>query len=144
MAADIVMLLDQRGIEKPVHVVGHDIGGIVAFTLASRWPDRVASLCISECLIPGTTTFNDQREEHPNDYFHYTFHCIENLPEALVGGGRRFTSSTSSTSSATASEHSRPISSNDMRIRTLRRELSVVRSISTECSRKMPKTSSSG
>ena len=78
MAADIVMLLDLRQVEEPVHVVGHDIGGIIAFTLASRWPERVASLCISECLLPGTDVFADEYQKHPHDYFHFTFHAIEN------------------------------------------------------------------
>ena len=86
MAADIVMLMDRKNIEEPVHVVGHNIGGIIAFTLASRWPDRVASLCVSETLLPGTATFFNERERHPNDYFHHTFHSIENLPEALISG----------------------------------------------------------
>lgn len=86
MAADIVMLLDDKGIDEPVHVVGHDIGGIIAFTMASRWPDRVATLCIIECLLPGTNTFYSEREKTPNDYFYHTFHSIENLPEALILG----------------------------------------------------------
>lgn len=86
MAADLIMLLDGKGIDEKVHVVGHDLGGIVAFTLASRWPDRVASLCISECLLPGTETFVEERRDHPVKYFHHIFHCIENLPEALISG----------------------------------------------------------
>lgn len=53
MAADLTMLLDHTGIDEPVHVVGHNTGAIIGFTLASRWPERVASLSMSECLLPG-------------------------------------------------------------------------------------------
>lgn len=45
MAVDMVALLDGLSIEEPVHVIGHDIGGMVAFALASRYPNRVQSVC---------------------------------------------------------------------------------------------------
>lgn len=44
MAADIIMLLDHLGLTEAVHVVGHDIGGIIAFALALRWPERVSTV----------------------------------------------------------------------------------------------------
>lgn len=31
MAADMIMLLDSKGVDEKVHVVGHDIGGVIAF-----------------------------------------------------------------------------------------------------------------
>ena len=86
MAADIIMLLDHKEVSERVHVVGHDMGGLIAFTLASRWPDRVASLVISECLLPGTDAFVEEPRKNPNLYFHYAFHGIENLPEVLISG----------------------------------------------------------
>lgn len=46
LAADVVALLDVLDIRRPVHVVGHDIGGMIAFALASRYGgDRVRSVC---------------------------------------------------------------------------------------------------
>lgn len=45
MAADIVALLDKLALTEPVYVIGHDIGGIVAFALASRHLERVRSVC---------------------------------------------------------------------------------------------------
>lgn len=57
MAGDIVALLDALHITEPVHVVGHDIGGMIAFALASRWPERVRSLSWGECPLPGTQSF---------------------------------------------------------------------------------------
>jgi len=44
MADDTVGLLDVLGIDE-VHVVGTSMGGMIAQTLAIRYPSRVASLC---------------------------------------------------------------------------------------------------
>ncbi|KAK3681840.1 hypothetical protein LTR37_020844 [Vermiconidia calcicola] len=86
MAADIIALLDHLDIDERVHVIGHDIGGIIAFVLASRWPERVISACLSECLLPGSNTYTNQLAENPVEYFHFNFHCVDNLPEALIIG----------------------------------------------------------
>ena len=89
MAADFISLLDHLQIIERVHVVGHDMGGIVAFVLASRWPERIASVCVSECLLPGTDTFNQRLSQSPTEYFHFAFHSVYNLPEALIQGRER-------------------------------------------------------
>lgn len=86
MAADLILLLDTKDIDEKVHVVGHDMGGTVAYMLASRWPDRVASLCIVESWLPGTETAHEEFCKHPPRYFHHLFHAIDNLPEALIMG----------------------------------------------------------
>lgn len=43
LTADVVALIEQRG-QGPVHVVGHDWGAAVAWTLAARRPDLVRTL----------------------------------------------------------------------------------------------------
>ena len=45
LADDAVALLDAAGIEQ-VHLVGHDWGGALAWTLAGGHPDRVATLTV--------------------------------------------------------------------------------------------------
>lgn len=42
---DVVALLDAAGLER-AHLVGHDWGGAVAWALASRHPERLASLTV--------------------------------------------------------------------------------------------------
>ena len=89
LAADIVTLLDYLKVDNPVHVVGLDVGGIIAYVLASRWPERVASACFGECLLPGTRTYTQKLVENPGEYFHHGFHAVENLPEVLIQGRER-------------------------------------------------------
>jgi pimeloyl-ACP methyl ester carboxylesterase len=89
MAADMIALLDKLDITEPVHVIGHDIGGMVAFSLASRFPERVRSVCWGECPLPGTETYRRDRTEHAVQQFHFIFHAVADLPEALVAGRER-------------------------------------------------------
>ncbi|KAM0716555.1 hypothetical protein Q7P37_008000 [Cladosporium fusiforme] len=86
MANDMIALLDRLKITEPVHVVGHDIGGMIAFALASRHPERVRSVSWGECPLPGTESYRHARTEDAVTYFHFIFHSVPDLPEALVTG----------------------------------------------------------
>jgi len=89
MAADMVALLDKLGVTEPVHLVGHDIGGMIAFALASRCPERVRSVCWGECPLPSTGAYNRDRTDNAVQQFHFVFHAVPDLPEALVAGRER-------------------------------------------------------
>jgi pimeloyl-ACP methyl ester carboxylesterase len=85
MAEDLFTLVyDHIGIKDKIHIVGHDIGGMIAFAYASRYPKHVASLIWGECPLPGSEFF-EQVKSSP-DAFHFVFHCILDLPEALIAG----------------------------------------------------------
>ncbi|QIW99429.1 hypothetical protein AMS68_004947 [Peltaster fructicola] len=86
MATDLVVLLDHLDITTPVHVVGHDIGGMIAFAMARMFPDRVRSVCWGECPLPGTAAYYADRTEHAVQQFHFIFHSVPDLPEALIAG----------------------------------------------------------
>jgi pimeloyl-ACP methyl ester carboxylesterase len=62
---------------------------MVAFALASRFPERVRSVCWGECPLPGTSTYHRDRTEHAVQQFHFIFHSVPDLPEALVAGRER-------------------------------------------------------
>lgn len=45
MAEDIhELLIEHLDIQSKVHLVGHDIGGMIAYAYASRYPDETASI----------------------------------------------------------------------------------------------------
>jgi len=89
MAADMLALLDDLNIKEPVHVLGHDIGGMIAFALASRHPSRVRSVCWGECPLPGTSAYKKSKTSDAVQFFHFIFHSVADLPEALVAGRER-------------------------------------------------------
>lgn len=89
MAADMIALLDHLGLKEPVHVVGHDIGGMIAAAMAARWPERVQSVVWGECPLPGTQKYFRDKVDSPVHFFHWIFHAVPDVPEALVAGKER-------------------------------------------------------
>lgn len=88
MAEDLYLLIqDHFGIEEKIHVVGHDIGGMIAFAYAMRYPENVASVIWGECPLPGTSTYENIKGTP--DVFHFVFHCVPDLPEFLIAGKER-------------------------------------------------------
>jgi pimeloyl-ACP methyl ester carboxylesterase len=86
MATDIVHLLDHLGITAPINMVGHDIGGMIAYNFAALYSDRAASVVWGECPLPGTTCHEEDRTIRAPEQFHFIFHCVPDLAEALVMG----------------------------------------------------------
>ncbi|OCL04814.1 alpha/beta-hydrolase [Glonium stellatum] len=85
MAGDILIpVRDYLGIKEKIHVVGHDIGGMIAFAYASRYPDHVASVIWGECPLPGSSFY--EQSKGTVALFHFIFHSVLDLPEALVAG----------------------------------------------------------
>ncbi|MGH3501024.1 MAG: alpha/beta fold hydrolase [Nocardioidaceae bacterium] len=81
LAEDIHQLVAGLGL-APIHAVGHDIGGWVAYALARLHPEAVRTALVLETLLPGITT--DTELEVPVSLWHGEFHMIPDLPEALV------------------------------------------------------------
>ncbi|KAK3054829.1 hypothetical protein LTR09_003987 [Extremus antarcticus] len=85
MAGDLRILVRKvEGVQGKVHVVGHDIGGMIAHAYATQYPDETASVCYGECPIPGSSFY----EKHKRDtqFWHFLFHSIPDLPELLISG----------------------------------------------------------
>ncbi len=62
---DLLHVLDQLNMEK-VHIVGYSMGGRIAITLASLFPNRVASLLL-ESTTPGLRSKEDRLARRQSD-----------------------------------------------------------------------------
>ena len=84
VAEDIFQLIRSLGSGR-VYIVGHDIGGMVAFALAHEHPEVVQKLVILDAPIPGLSIW----EQSLRRLWHLAFHQVPDLPEALVAGNVR-------------------------------------------------------
>jgi pimeloyl-ACP methyl ester carboxylesterase len=88
MAEDLhILIQDHLGIKEKIHVVGHDIGGMIAYAYASRYPNDVASVVWGECPLPGTSCYENLKGSPA--VFHFVFHQVPDLPEFLIAGKER-------------------------------------------------------
>jgi pimeloyl-ACP methyl ester carboxylesterase len=63
--------------------LGHDVGGIVAYAFARRYPQRARGVMILDSAVPGFDPWHDTLG-HPA-FWHMRFHET-NLPEKLASG----------------------------------------------------------
>ena len=88
MAEDLHILIQTHfDIKEKIHVVGHDIGGMIAFAYVSRYPNDVRSVIWGECPLPGTSCYENVKGTP--DVFHFVFHRVPDLPEFLIAGKER-------------------------------------------------------
>lgn len=96
MAQDLSDLARQLGLER-VDVVGHDIGAMVAFSLAANHPGQVAHLALLDVghpsvgyyslkLLPEPGSFGDKADEDHVYLWWFAFHQVKGLPEQLLEG----------------------------------------------------------
>lgn len=100
MATDIYGLIRQLGPGK-VNVIGHDIGGMVASSLAFNYPDVVERLILADglhpdkgmmqmSLMPAPGTFQE-KIDHQRPYTWWMgFNQVKDLPEKLLAGRYRY------------------------------------------------------
>jgi pimeloyl-ACP methyl ester carboxylesterase len=84
LVGDISGLIAAEG-GRPAHVVGHDWGGLVAWSLASLVPERVASLTVLDAPHPAVA--GDYVRRHPTQIIrslYIGFFQIPGLPEAML------------------------------------------------------------
>lgn len=91
MATDLQTLVTKHlNITEKLHVVGHDIGGMIAHAFATRFPDSCASLIWGECPIPGSKVFDRFIYEAAYGvHWHFVFHWQIDIPEMLTQGKER-------------------------------------------------------
>jgi pimeloyl-ACP methyl ester carboxylesterase len=83
MAEDIHQLTEQLQL-KPVYVVGHDLGGMVAYAFVRRYPQVTRGAMILDVPLPGIEGWDDI-QGHPA-MWHVRFMQVPGLPEKLVAG----------------------------------------------------------
>jgi pimeloyl-ACP methyl ester carboxylesterase len=86
-ALDIRNLMTELGI-KQANLVGHDIGGMIAYAFAAQFPAMATSITIIDVPLPGTDIFTAISQD-PRAW-HFAFHNDPTVPEALVRGKEQF------------------------------------------------------
>jgi pimeloyl-ACP methyl ester carboxylesterase len=96
MATDILELIQQLGLTK-VHIMGHDIGGMVAMSFAFNYPEFTEKLIVLDGshpsegmmqmpLIPAAGTFTEQMDANMPYAWWMGFNQVKELPEKLLEG----------------------------------------------------------
>lgn len=65
-------------------IVGHDIGGQVAYAYLRRYAAEISAAAIMDVVIPGIPPWEDV-VRNPS-IWHFGFHAVPRLPELLVSG----------------------------------------------------------
>lgn len=96
MATDIYELIKHLNLEK-VHVIGHDIGGMVAMSLAFNYPEHIGKLVVMDGahpsegmmkmpLIPPLGAFSEKMTGDAQYAWWMGFNQVKGLPEKLLEG----------------------------------------------------------
>ena len=75
----------------PIHLVGHDVGGWIAYAWASQYAEQIQSLTLLDTAVPGTgapQTFPLQPELNVK-LWQFCFNTLPDLPEILTAGRER-------------------------------------------------------
>jgi pimeloyl-ACP methyl ester carboxylesterase len=84
MAEDIHALVQSLGLKR-IRIVGHDIGLMVAYAYAARYPAEVDRIALMDAFLPGVGNWRDVWLMR--DLWH--FHFYGETPLALVAGRER-------------------------------------------------------
>ncbi len=83
MAEDIHQLTQRLKLEQ-VYIVGHDIGGMVAYAFARLYPQATRGVMTLDVPLPGIEPW-EQSIAGPG-FWHIPFHQTPGLPEQLLAG----------------------------------------------------------
>ena len=83
MAGDLHHLVHaELGIERPISVVGHDLGSMLGFAYALRYRDDVISLTTMEAPLPGTDYYEQRKVA--KSAWHFGFHANPDIAVYLT------------------------------------------------------------
>ena len=81
------LVTNHIGVKEKIHIVGHDIGGMIAHAYVAQYPDDVATIIWGECPLPGTQVYESNK--FTSTLWHFHFHNQIDIPELLVQGKER-------------------------------------------------------
>ncbi|MER7789420.1 alpha/beta hydrolase [Streptomyces sp. NPDC097640] len=87
-ARDVHQLLQDLGLHGPVRMVGHDIGGMVAFSYARLYPEQVHRLALMDLAVPGYG-LEEIMNPAAGGYFHFGLFMTPEAPELLFQGNEQ-------------------------------------------------------
>jgi pimeloyl-ACP methyl ester carboxylesterase len=86
VADDVFKLISELGF-KTAFIVGHDVGGMTAYSLAATHPNFVKALTIMDVPIPGLAGWDQFLQNFRP--FHFGFHAAPDIAIPLVRGRER-------------------------------------------------------
>ncbi|GAA4009896.1 alpha/beta hydrolase [Streptomyces marokkonensis] len=92
MARDVHELLRSLG-HSSAHVVGHDMGAMVAFSFAANHPEATRRLVLLDVVHPDETYYSRPMLRRPGTGFNMwwmAFNQVRDLPEQLLAGRGRY------------------------------------------------------
>ena len=84
VAEDIRALVTKLNLGPQVNIVGHDMGGMVAYAYAAQHRDEVRSVAILDVPLPGIEPWD--KIVQTDRVWHFHFFGIQDVPEMLVAG----------------------------------------------------------
>ncbi|MEV0276946.1 alpha/beta hydrolase [Streptomyces sp. NPDC050610] len=84
-ADDLRRLLESLRLSRDVRLVGHDIGGMVAFSYARRFPGVVERLVLAELAVPGLG-LEQAMDVAAGGRWHFGLFMAPEVPELLFSG----------------------------------------------------------
>jgi pimeloyl-ACP methyl ester carboxylesterase len=87
-ARDVHELLQVLGLTGPFRIVGHDIGGMVAFSYARLYPEQVHKLALVDLAVPGYG-LEEIMDPASGGLFHFGLFMAPEAPELLFQGNEK-------------------------------------------------------
>lgn len=88
MAGDIRALVHQLGATR-IHLVGRDIGVMVAYAYAAQWPTEIVKLAMLDVPVPGTRIWDKAKASADPQIWHFGLHQQRDIAEMLIAGKER-------------------------------------------------------
>lgn len=69
---------------RDVTLVGHDVGGIIAYAYLRVYPGELEAAVLMNIAVPGVDPWNAVKSD--KRIWHFSFHAVPELPEKMVSG----------------------------------------------------------